>query len=136
MSERGSPWTARWAGGLATDIEGRGHVLRADEPPEVGGEGSGPMPTELLAAALASCFVAAVVWAARKRRIEIEDVEARVTPIRAPGEPRYEAYEVTLRTSCDPDAIRPAFELAQRYCWVSNTLRQPPRIDYRLETER
>jgi uncharacterized OsmC-like protein len=126
-------WTARWRGGLASEVSGRGHVVLADEPPEAGGEDTGPMPTELLAAGLASCFLAAVAWAARKRRIEVEDLEVDVTPFRAPGEPRHGRYEVVVRSSTPRAELEPAFELATRYCWVSNTLRTPPEIDYRLE---
>jgi uncharacterized OsmC-like protein len=119
---------------MASEVTGRGHVLRADEPPEAGGEDTGPMPTELLAAGLASCFAAAVAWAAAKRRIPLADLEVDVTPHRAPGEPRHGRYEVVVRSSTPREELEPAFELATRYCWVSNTLRTPPEIEYRLET--
>ena len=40
---------------FGTQIEIRGLVIPADEPVEVGGEGTGPTPYELLSAALAAC---------------------------------------------------------------------------------
>lgn len=125
-------WTAEWRGGLATDVTGRGHSLRVDEPPEFGGEDTGPMPTEVMVAALASCFCLAVAWAARKRRIPLRDVRVRVQPHRAPGEPRHGAYDVWVESSTPDADLAPAVDLAKRYCWVSNTLANPPEIRYHL----
>ena len=45
---------ATWRGGLATDVQARGHAIRVDEPETAGGGDSGMMPTELFCAALAS----------------------------------------------------------------------------------
>ena len=126
-------WTARWAGGLATDVSApRGHELRVDEPTSVGGTDTGPMPTELLTAGLASCMCLAIAWAAGKLRVEIEELEVRVEAQRAPGEPRYEGYDVQITAKPVPDNIDRVVDLAARHCWVSNTLRQPPAIEYRV----
>jgi len=47
---------------------------------EFGGEESGPNPSEFTAAALASCeALTGVVWAARRHRIELRDIEAEVS---------------------------------------------------------
>lgn len=128
-------WTARWEGGLAAAVEGRGHRLRAAEPPEFGGDDSGPMPTELLAAALASCFCLAVAWAAAKRRVQVADLEVDVRPHRAPGEPRHGAYDVTVRASAPEADLARAVELAKRHCWVTNTLATPPEIRYHVNSD-
>jgi putative redox protein len=125
-------WTAEWRGGMATDVTGRGHCVRVDEPEEFGGEDTGPMPTEMLVVALASCFCLAVAWAARKRRIPLEDLRVSVRPHRAVGEPRHGTYDVWVETSTPPDAIAPAVDLAKRYCWVTNTITTPPEIRYHL----
>ncbi len=133
QSATAAAWTARWAGGMATDVEtARGHRLRVDEPASVGGDDSGPMPTELLAAALASCYCISVVWAMGKLRMPVEDVRVRVTPRRAPGEPWYEAYDLDVVVTPRSERVERAIELASRYCWVSNTLRRTPEIRYRL----
>ena len=126
-------WTADWKGGMASEVTGRGHTIRVDEPPEFGGGDTGPMPTEVLAAALASCFCIALAWGARKRRIAVGAIQVAVRPRRAPGEPRHGFYDVVVRTDADPDAVAPAFDLAKRYCWVTNTLMNPPEITYRVE---
>ncbi len=125
-------WTAEWAGGLASAVGGRGHALRVDEPPEFGGEDTGPMPTELLVAAIASCFCLAVAWGARKRRIALEDLRIHVRAERAPGEPRHGAYDVWVESSTPAAELAPAIELAKRYCWVTNTITTPPLMRYHV----
>ncbi len=100
-------WTAEWKGGLAADVSGRGHAIRTDEPEEFGGQDTGPMPTELVAAALASCFCVAIVWAARKRRIELGDLEVQVQPHRQVGEPRHGSYDLWVHSSTPPAEHRP-----------------------------
>lgn len=58
-------------------IDGR-HGLVTDEPVEVGGEGSGPAPHELLPAALASCIATTLVMYARTKEWELGDVSVDV----------------------------------------------------------
>lgn len=136
MSERDAHeyavWSAEWTGGLSSAITGRGHALTADEPPQYGGADTGPMPTELLVAALASCFCLAVVWAAGKKRIDIADLRVDVRPERAGDEPRHGAYDVWIHSSTPASELAPAVELAKRYCWVTNTISHPPEVRYHL----
>ena len=119
-------------GGLAADVSGRGHAIRVDEPEEFGGEDTGPMPTELVAAALASCFCVAIVWAARKRASRSATSRCRCSRTgRSASAPRQLR---PLGHSSTPAAeIAPAVELAKRYCWVTNTLAHPPEIRYHLD---
>ena len=105
-------WTAEWAGGLAAEVGGRDHHLRVDEPPEFGGEDTGPMPTELMVASIASCFCLAVAWAARKRRVTLDDLKVHVRAERAEGEPRHGAYDVWVESSTPAADLGPAIEIA------------------------
>lgn len=125
-----APWRAVWRGGMAVDVAGRGHALRVDEPTEFGGDDSGPMPTEVLAAALASCMCIAVAWAARKRRVELRDLAVEVRMHREPGQPRHGRYEVRVESSAAQELLEPCVSLGARYCWVTNTLKHPPEIAY------
>ena len=70
---------ATWRGGMATDVQARGHTIRVDEPTTSGGDDSGMMPTELFCAALASCFCLAVGFAAGKRDQEVPGLKVTVT---------------------------------------------------------
>jgi len=126
-------WRAEWRGGMVIEVGARGHSITVDEPPEFGGTNRGPMPTELLTASLASCMCLAVVWAAAKRRVTVGDVAVEVLPVRAPGEPRYGAYEVVVRAEADEAELERVVELAERFCWVTNTLKQRPEIRVRVD---
>ena len=123
-----APWRAEWRGGMSTEVTGRGHTIRVDEPPEFGGGDTGPMPTEVLAAALASCMCISIAWAARKRRVEMVDLIVEVRPFRAPGEPRHGRYELRIESSTPQEALQQCVDLGSRYCWVTNTLTTPPEI--------
>ena len=112
-------------GGPRDRRRGRGHTLRVDEPPEFGGGDTGPMPTEMLVVALASCFCLAVAWAARKKHIELEDLRVSVQPHRVVGEPRHGSYDVWVESSTPAEQLAPAVDLAKRYCWVTNTIAHP-----------
>ncbi len=46
-------------GAYAVLTRTRSHAVIGDEPPELGGEGLGPSPVELLQAALAHCTLSA-----------------------------------------------------------------------------
>ena len=48
--------SARWLGAYRCDVSAGDFTIPVDEPTSVGGTNEGPQPTELLLAALSSCF--------------------------------------------------------------------------------
>jgi putative redox protein len=70
---------ARRTGGYAhaVDLEGD-HKLVVDEPVAAGGTDTGPRPTELLGASLASCIAITMEMYARRKEWEIGAVEVAV----------------------------------------------------------
>lgn len=70
---------ARRAEGYAHDVEIEGgHKLRADEPATAGGTDTGPSPTRLLAASLASCIAITVEMYAGRKDWDVGAVEVDV----------------------------------------------------------
>jgi putative redox protein len=65
----------RSLGGLAQEIEVRGHLLRADEPLEGGGGDVGPSPYELLLSALGACTAMTLRLYAGRHDWPLEGVE-------------------------------------------------------------
>jgi putative redox protein len=88
------------------------------------------MPTDLLLASLSSCFALALVWAARKRGVDLPDL--MVTATGAYAGPRFRALTLTVRTSAAAAVVMPLLEPARRVCYVSNTLSHLPDISVRM----
>jgi putative redox protein len=70
---------ARRVEGYAHDVEIEGgHQLRADEPGTIGGTDTGPSPTRLLGASLASCIAITVEMYAERKGWDVGPVEVDV----------------------------------------------------------
>ncbi|CAN5450368.1 hypothetical protein BH11PSE11_BH11PSE11_35610 [soil metagenome] len=65
-------------GKLQQIIEIGPHRLLADEPPQIGGEETGPGPHDLLAASLGACTSLTVTLYARRKEMDLQDVQVRV----------------------------------------------------------
>lgn len=119
---------ARWQGGYRVELAVRnGHfTLASDQGPEDGGDDAGPAPSELLFASVASCFAMAVAWSARKRRLELPDLEVTVSWGSDSAQRRYDQLEIdatsTLATAA-PEQFEALLRLAEEVCWVTRTIR-------------
>lgn len=124
---------ARWTGGWRCEVEAGGFTLVVDEPEDVGGTGTGPMPTDLLLASLSSCYALALAWAARKRGVELPDLSVEAT-----GTYRGQTFAdlvITVTSSAPDERIRPLLQPARRVCYVSNTIAGNPSIHVELVAE-
>ena len=68
----------RGEGKLNFIIDTGAHQIVADEPPEVGGEDTGPTPHDLLAASLAACTGLTVTLYARHKQFDLHDIEVTI----------------------------------------------------------
>lgn len=123
--------SATWRGGYAATVQARGHELSVDEPEYAGGNDEGVMPTELLCAALASCFCLALGHVARQRDRDLPGLRVDVHAERAAGELRYGRVVVIASADVPDDELAGLMPRARRLCWVSNTLATPPAVEYR-----
>ena len=71
--------TASRRSGYTHDVTIGEHSLIADEPADKGGNDEGPSPTDLLAAALASCTAVTVEMYADRKGWELPDLRVAVT---------------------------------------------------------
>lgn len=119
---------ARWDGGLRAVVQAGEFELIVDEPESVeGGTNKGPQPTEMLLAAVASCFTVALAWSARKRDIEIDDVHVEATGTY--DGPRFSAIRITVRAAAPRGAeLAKLVESAKRVCYVTRTLASAPEL--------
>lgn len=65
-------------GDFQVEVDAGGVNFLADEPPEVGGLGSGPTPYDLLAAGLGACTAMTVRLYARSKSLPLESVSVKV----------------------------------------------------------
>jgi putative redox protein len=110
-----------WQGGYRCLVRSRQFEIQVDEPVGAGGEDTGPQPSEVFLASLASCFTLAIYHVARKRDIALEELTVRAT-----GEyqgPKFTRLVLEVASSSPRHVIEPLLERAKGVCYVSNTLR-------------
>ena len=91
---------ARRRDGYAHDVEIEGgHTIRVDEPTAAGGGDTGPSPTRLVAAALASCTAITMEMYADRKDWDIGPVEVDVDVTYREATPL--SFAVTLRLPRD-----------------------------------
>ncbi len=118
---------ATWDGGLRCRVSSGRFELIVDEPESAGGTDLGPQPTELLLASIASCFTLAMAYSAGKRGVELAGLRVRATGTY--DGPSFSAIELVVQAETpELDGLRRLVPMAQRLCYVTNTLRRTPAI--------
>src|SRR5436190_10301079 len=115
--------TAVWEGGLRSRVT----VSTTSGPAQFVVDSAGPSPTDHLLVALASCYAAALAWAARKRGIELPDLT--VTATGSYDGPRFRQLVLTVTTSFPRDQLDRLLRPALAVCYVSNAIDAATPID-------
>lgn len=120
---------ARRTSGYSHEVEIRGHSVRVDEPEDNGGADTGPKPTELLAAALASCTAITVEMYAERKGWDLGEVEVRVDYEAGPREELDSGFDVALRLPADlePEQVERILRIAGK-CPVHRALTEGARV--------
>jgi uncharacterized OsmC-like protein len=113
--------TGKWRSGYHCSVRAGAFTIEVDEPVRVGGTDLGPQPTDLFLASVASCFLMALSYAARKREIELSDLSVDVTGT-YDGQ-RFSAIHVRTRIGVPEAELDQLVRAAERVCYVTNTLR-------------
>ncbi len=66
-------------GSFRTEVEAGPHRFVVDEPVDVGGNGEGPTPYDMLAAALGSCTSMTLYYYAKREKFPLEGVDVTVS---------------------------------------------------------
>ena len=104
-------------------------VLEVDlrAPPETGGEGGGTNPEQLFAVGYASCFESALMAAARRERLAVDDIAIDSQVSLIPTDERSfilgVELDVTLPSIEDSDQAIALVQAAHRICPYSNATR-------------
>ncbi|MDP9164673.1 MAG: OsmC family protein [Actinomycetota bacterium] len=116
-------------GGDRFSIAIRGHVLHVDQPEPDGGSDTGPTPTELFVASLASC----VAFYARRylTRHNLPEEGLTVTAEAQSGANPSRVATMTISVTLPegvPAERRQALLAVASHCTVHNTLTHPPEV--------
>jgi putative redox protein len=120
--------TSQWHGDFRCVVQAGAFTVTVDEPVSVGGTDMGPQPTELLLASVASCFTLALSFSARKRSIVLDHLDVSVTGTY--DGPRFRAIRIDATIGCAPDEVPGLMSAAERVCYVTNTLRGGPELEF------
>jgi len=112
-----------------TDADGFEIVV--DEPETHGGTGTGPQPTDLLLASVASCIALSVAFVARKRGVDLQDLDVSVVGTYQGLE--FERIAASVSSDIPREVLEGLLSEAERVCYVSNTLRRRPELVIRID---
>jgi putative redox protein len=130
--------TAVWRGDMSFEIELQGHKFIVDADESVGGTDQGPRPKALLLSSLAGCTGMDVVSILKKMQMPFDRFEIRIDGSTTDSHPKvYNKVTVVYQfwgDSLDNDKIEKAVKLSQdKYCGVSETLKQLAQVGYSIE---
>jgi len=108
------------------DFDEYGYIL-TDEPPPLG-EGEGPNPARLVAAAVANCLSASLLFALRKKKQEPKGLKAEAVGAlhRVDGLWRIKSIDVTLNLDTDgiqDGLLKEALAVFEDFCIVTQSIR-------------
>lgn len=114
-----------------------GNTLQMDSSPEIGGEGKGMRPRQMLLAALGGCSAIDVILILKKQKQEITDFDVEVEGESEKVEHYSLFRDITLhfkiKGKVDLDKAERAVKLSiDKYCSVSKTLEPTAKINYKV----
>ena len=127
-----STMTVTFPGGKRVDAEYGGFVVKTDQPPQGGGEGSAPQPFDLFLASIGTCAGFYVLRFCRQRGIPIEGLKIRQRATANPSTKLIERIDIELELPPGfPEQYRDAAVRSAQLCAVKKHLENPPRIEVR-----
>ncbi|WP_062353619.1 OsmC family protein [Bacillus kwashiorkori] len=129
--------TIKWIGKMAfASTTPSGHELKMDASEEVGGENSGPRPTEMLLNAVAGCTGIDIISILHKMRLEPTSFLMDVKGERAENHPKKFTkihIHYALEGELPEDKVVRAIELSKnKYCSVSHSLDSTITVSYSI----
>ncbi|HZY82083.1 MAG TPA: OsmC family protein [Cyclobacteriaceae bacterium] len=119
-------------------VNDNGNTVDIDASPDIGGQGLGMRPMQLLLTSLGACGTMDIINILKKQRQPLEDIKITVTGEREPGvEPApYIAAHIHFRLfgKLDQDKVQKAVSLSvEKYCSVAETIKKTTKITYSFE---
>lgn len=121
-------------GGMRVDASFEGQVVRCDQAPARGGEGTAPEPYDLFLASLAACAGTYVLAFCRKRDIPMDGVRVVQRTVNDPDKKRLAKVIIEVILPPDfPEQYVAAVRAAAAACKVKKTMADPPEFEVTAE---
>lgn len=114
-------------------------TLVMDEPPPLG-DAHGPNAARVLAASVANCLSASLLFCLKKSRVEVKDIETEAEPILARNKEGY--WRVTkinvllhpeFSQGTDETKVKRCLEIFENYCVVTGAVRNGFPVDVKVD---
>jgi ribosomal protein S12 methylthiotransferase accessory factor len=127
-----STMIVRFPRGKRVDAEYGGFVVKTDQPPEGGGEGSAPQPFDLFLASIATCAGIYVKGYCDSRGLATDDLGLEMHIEREPEKHRVVRLVIEIRLPKGfPEKHRDAVVRAADLCAVKKHMLSPPAFEIR-----
>ena len=114
-------------GGACVDASVGDMVIKTDQPPQGGGQGSAPTPFMLFLASLGTCAGIYILGFCQQRNIDTKGIEIIQTTETNPQTRMVEKVNLEVKLPDDfPEKYRPAVVQAASLCAVKKHLENPP----------
>ena len=121
-------------GGDRVDASFGPYIVRTDQPPQGGGEGTAPTPFATFLAALATCAGIYVLGFCRKRGLPTEGMRLIQRARSNPDTGMVEQVDLEIQVPEGfPEKYRPALVRSAEQCAVKKHLEQPPMFHVHTE---
>ncbi len=114
-------------GGKRVDAHFGDRVVRTDQGPEYGGEGSAPAPFDVFLASLAACAGVYVLGFCQARNLPMDGIELTQSHDTNPESGRLDRVRISIRVPAGfPEKYVPALERVAAKCAVKRVIQDPP----------
>ncbi len=107
--------------------------ISIDQAFEYGGDGTGPMPSEILLWSVAGCIGQTIIFIADKKNLELKNLEIHVEGNKNNQTFKLDSIDVHIHSDCKSDVLENILNMAKKYCFVSNTISNGTRINYKAK---
>ncbi len=124
--------TVTFPGGARVDAEFGSHVIRTDQPPQAGGDGSAPAPFALFLASIGTCAGIYVLGFCRQRGLPTDGIRIvqRMEPDPVTGMIGRIGLDIQVPPTF-PEKYYEALVRAASHCAVKKHLEKPPAFEVR-----
>jgi putative redox protein len=129
--------SVKWNGDMAfSGVAPSGHEIKMDAAAEVGGQNTGPRPTELLLNAVAGCTGIDIISILKKMRLDVTGFHMDVKGERADDHPKKFTHihvHYALEGDLPEEKVVRAIKLSKdTYCSVSHSLSAELTVSYSI----